>query len=303
LTAKIYLNGNLEASWAAPFIYDPNTSPLLIGVGSGSYFDGAIDDLAIYNRAFDQAEITSRYGANLVSAMADDPSSNGKGIQAGDRVVIKFNGATDGATINAANIDSALNLGGNSWLDGSGNIGSAAWSTDVKTNDTLTVTLSSTSGLPTITVGDTVSLDGTIKDTSARPIIGAVVVAGTFDSLLSGTVAYWNFDEGTSNTAYDASGNGNDGAITGGPPWISGKDGTALDLRTAFREGALGDNPYGNKPRLTYFILLSQKSQPIKMIQITAQSSDHRVVIRHGKRKTYHFPPVLCKENEVRIQS
>ncbi|MDT8318700.1 MAG: LamG-like jellyroll fold domain-containing protein, partial [bacterium] len=231
LTMKLYLNGSFEGSLIVPFIQSPDTSPLLIGAGSGAYFDGAIDDLAVYNRALDPSEITNRYGANLVSAKASDPSGNGKGIQAGDRVVIKFNGATDGVLIDETNIDSALGLGGNSWLDGTGNIGSAIWSTDVNANDTLTVTLSAASGVPSISIGDTVALDGTIKDTSARPIIGSVVLAGTFDTLLGGTVAYWNFEEGAGNTAYDSSANGNDATINSAVRLVdSGKVGSGIDF-------------------------------------------------------------------------
>ncbi|MDD2916815.1 MAG: LamG domain-containing protein, partial [Candidatus Gracilibacteria bacterium] len=40
-----------------------------------------------------------------------------------------------------------------------------------------------------------------------------------------GLVGYWSFDEGTGNIAYDRSGNGNDGILTGSilPNWVNGK--------------------------------------------------------------------------------
>jgi len=57
-------------------------------------------------------------------------------LQAGDTVVIIFNDATAGTTIDASNIDSAMILSNShSWKDGSGAIGAAAWSTTTYTDD------------------------------------------------------------------------------------------------------------------------------------------------------------------------
>jgi len=50
------------------------------------------------------------------------------------------------------------------------------------------------------------------------------------DTFTRGLVAYWSFDEGTGNTAYDASGNGNNGTLTNGPKWTKGKSGSALSF-------------------------------------------------------------------------
>jgi hypothetical protein len=43
-------------------------------------------------------------------------------------------------------------------------------------------------------------------------------------------VGWWRLDEGTGTTAYDSSGNGNDGTILGNPRWVAGKIGSALDF-------------------------------------------------------------------------
>ncbi|GAH26687.1 unnamed protein product, partial [marine sediment metagenome] len=50
----------------------------------------------------------------------------------------------------------------------------------------------------------------------------------TKESLNDGLLAYWNFDEGSGNTAYDSSGN-NDGIINGAT-WTTGYSGYALDF-------------------------------------------------------------------------
>ncbi len=43
-------------------------------------------------------------------------------------------------------------------------------------------------------------------------------------------VAVWHFDEGSGTTAYDSSGNGNDGTLINGTSWTTGKYGNALDF-------------------------------------------------------------------------
>jgi hypothetical protein len=114
-------------------------------------------------------------------------------------VVITFSGETDGATINAANIDSALTLsGGHSWKDGSNAIGSAVWSTTTYTNDTLTITLSAATSAPTVAPTDTVTLDGTIKDNVGRAIVDSITIGGSFGS--AGTMAVDNTEGAYSET-------------------------------------------------------------------------------------------------------
>jgi hypothetical protein len=42
--------------------------------------------------------------------------------------------------------------------------------------------------------------------------------------------AYWKFDEGSGTTAFDSSGNGNNGVFVGDPQWVAGKFGGALEF-------------------------------------------------------------------------
>jgi hypothetical protein len=49
-------------------------------------------------------------------------------------------------------------------------------------------------------------------------------------SLTNGLIGYWKFDEGSGNTTFDSSGNGNNGTLENNPTWVSGKYGTALDF-------------------------------------------------------------------------
>jgi hypothetical protein len=45
-----------------------------------------------------------------------------------------------------------------------------------------------------------------------------------------GMVGYWSFDEGSGTTAYDRSGNNNNGTLYNGPTWVDGKVGKALSF-------------------------------------------------------------------------
>jgi N-acetylneuraminic acid mutarotase len=50
------------------------------------------------------------------------------------------------------------------------------------------------------------------------------------NSEMDGLVGWWKFDETNGTIAYDSSGNGNDGNLTNGPTWVSGKIGGALSF-------------------------------------------------------------------------
>jgi N-acetylneuraminic acid mutarotase len=50
------------------------------------------------------------------------------------------------------------------------------------------------------------------------------------NALLDELVGWWKFDETSGTVAYDSSGNGNDGNLTNGPTWVSGKIGGALSF-------------------------------------------------------------------------
>ncbi|MFA5098893.1 MAG: LamG-like jellyroll fold domain-containing protein [Candidatus Paceibacterota bacterium] len=70
--------------------------------------------------------------------------------------------------------------------------------------------------------------DIAIKDGDAYPGVYSI---GTNVSLTPGLrdmglVGYWKFDEGSGTTAYDSSGNGNNGTLTNGPAYTTGKVGS-----------------------------------------------------------------------------
>lgn len=144
----------------------------------GAVLGGVGLDLAMIHRA-------EAAPAPLLNGAFADNNGGASGIQAGDRVTLRFDSSTNAHLVTKDNIDTVLALANSrTWLDGAGNIGRAVWSTTTASNDTLVITLSSSSGAPTIAVGDGCTIAaGTIRD-----ILGindandnSTVLTGSFD--------------------------------------------------------------------------------------------------------------------------
>jgi hypothetical protein len=83
------------------------------------------------------------------------------------------------------------------------------------------------------------------------PILLALVLACA-GSASAGLVAHWKLDDGAGTTASDSSGHGYAGTLLGGPTWIAGTDGGALELdgRDDYVDfGNPTDWPAGKAPR------------------------------------------------------
>jgi chitodextrinase len=73
-----------------------------------------------------------------------------------------------------------------------------------------------------------VARDASNNTTTSAPV--AVTVNNTGPPPPTGLVGGWGFDEGTGTTTADASGNNNNGTLSGGPTWAPGKFGTAVSF-------------------------------------------------------------------------
>ena len=58
----------------------------------------------------------------------------------------------------------------------------------------------------------------------------ALVLGLAASTAVADLVAYYPLDEGSGDTATDASGNGHNGTLNGDPRWIAGKFGQALEF-------------------------------------------------------------------------
>jgi hypothetical protein len=61
-------------------------------------------------------------------------------------------------------------------------------------------------------------------------LVSFVLVLGVAGNASADLVAHWAFDEGSGTTAFDSSGNGNNGTLQGDLKWITGKIGGALEF-------------------------------------------------------------------------
>ena len=61
-------------------------------------------------------------------------------------------------------------------------------------------------------------------------LVSFVLVLSLAVSTQADLVGYWSFDEGFGTVAFDASGNGFDGTLTGDPQWVTGQVGGALEF-------------------------------------------------------------------------
>jgi hypothetical protein len=72
---------------------------------------------------------------------------------------------------------------------------------------------------------------------------GSVVTGDVWTFSPGGLVGWWKFDEGAGQRAADASGHGLDGTLVGGPAWVEGVTGKALELDGADDYVDLGNDP------------------------------------------------------------
>lgn len=119
-------------------------------------------------------------GPALSTALAQNTGgTNAKEV--GDSVKLTFSEETNKPSITSVNIDTTFVLNnGHSFLDSLGGLGATSWSTDGKTL-TVTLGMSASSTLPTVEVGDTVTLSGDlIIDLLGNVASGVQTITGTF---------------------------------------------------------------------------------------------------------------------------
>ncbi|TET47521.1 T9SS type A sorting domain-containing protein [candidate division TA06 bacterium] len=127
-----------------------------------------------------KASVDDAPGPILFEAFATDGPTGGPGIDDDDYVRLEFNAHTNIPTIDQTNIDNILPLsGGHTWLSVDGSLGSAVWSAD---STQLIVYLTTSGGVPTVAVGDTVYPDSvTIQDAWGLACKSPRVITGSFE--------------------------------------------------------------------------------------------------------------------------
>ncbi len=90
-------------------------------------------------------------------------------------------------------------------------------------------------------------------------------------TLMNGLVGWWKFDETNGTVAYDSSGNGNDGNLTGGPTWTTGKIGGALSF-DGVDDYVRVLNPVQIKTKLSIGVF----------VKLLRQVGDHAIIANDG---------------------
>jgi ankyrin repeat protein len=188
--AKVRLGNTVTLTGSTPDLYFDDVAVNDQNGGRQNEFPGPggimpqSPDVKSEIRATCQGTLVEYAQPTMVSAIAEDHSGQGRGIQTEDRVVITFDAPTNGCAITSGDVDAVLRLSNaHSWLDSGGRFGGAVWSTTKYPNDTLTITLSNVSGIPpTITEGDYISIGAnTIKaGASEEELAGPVRITGVF---------------------------------------------------------------------------------------------------------------------------
>lgn len=131
-----------------------------------------------------QAEDDTTTDPTLEQAKAKNTGGT-SALEAGDSIVLEFSETTNKYAIDATNIMTEFGLSdSHTFLDGAGAIGDATWSVD---GEKLFIILSAGTSLPTVKVGDTVSIEGSnIKDLSGNVVTGEAVIEGSFTSVDEG---------------------------------------------------------------------------------------------------------------------
>jgi hypothetical protein len=187
--------------------YGSSSSSFNIGGGgifdpTGNYFTGCIDDVYLYNRALDEAEIRmlAKRDDNIPPSVRIMEPRNKSKIEGPATINIKVNASDRDGEIDYVEI----------------------WLNDDSIIDNDEPYEQPWTGVPpgdyTITAK---AVDNDFGEASAS-IVVTVVQQG------QDLIGYWSFDEEAGNEAFDRSGNDNHGTITGGAVWTKGISGSAL---------------------------------------------------------------------------
>lgn len=130
--------------------------------------------------------ITADTTAPVITLAEAKNMGGGSNKEAGDKLEFTFNETTNKFVVTVGNIASLLQLNnGHSFLDGSASLGGSSWSSDGKV---LSITLSAGTSLPSVAVGDTVTVAGSsIKDGSGNNASGVVTITGNFGGTVFNT--------------------------------------------------------------------------------------------------------------------
>ncbi len=230
-TLRLYVNGvPVSSSRSAPIATSSN--PLEIGGDSiyGQYFQGAIDEVRIYNRALSPAEIQTDMNTPVASTPDTTPPTNPTNLSAvtvtSNRVDLAWTASTDNTGVIGYRVERCQGTGCASFLPVATPTGTAFTDTGLIAATTYTYRVAASDA-----AGNLSTYSNTATATTLPP------------PPATGLVAAYAFNEAAGNTVADSSGNNNPGVVSG-PTWTpQGKFGSALVFGGANARVIIGDSP------------------------------------------------------------
>jgi len=216
-TAKLYVDGTVVGS--DTFTATSTNLPLYIGryfAANGNGWNGAIDEVRLYNRALSATEVTAILNYTGGGSPTDTtPPSVSITAPAPNATVSNTTTVSANATDNVAVADVQFQLDGvNLGADLTTAPYSISWNTTTASNGnhTLTAIARDTSGNTATSTPVTVTVSNTV---------GSIPTAGL--------IGYWSFDEDTGTIAHDTSGSGYNGTVNSAA-WVAGRINFALNF-------------------------------------------------------------------------
>ena len=127
-------------------------------------------------------------------------------------------------------------------------------------------------------------------------IVHFVALVLVFSMALPGTtqaelVGWWRFDEGSGTTVTDASGNGNNGTLNGGPQWVAGNFGGALEFDGTDDYVDCGSDPSLDLTTwtITFWLNLNQNKDYNAYLVKGLDAAENYEILTYGDGH-FHFP-------------
>jgi fibronectin type 3 domain-containing protein len=220
-TLRLYVNGTQAVSTARSGTIQTSTNPLQIGGDGfyGQYFNGAIDEVRVYNRALTAAEIQTDMSTPIGSGTPDTQPPTAPGTlsataTSSTQVNLSWGAATDNVGVTGYRIERCQGTGCTNFTQIAAPSGTGTTYTD-------TALTASTSYTYQVRAIDAANNPGPYSNTASTTTMSN-------DDVPVPPVAAYSFDEGSGSTVADASGNGNGGTATNTTWSTSGKYGKAL---------------------------------------------------------------------------
>jgi len=121
-----------------------------------------------------------------------------------------------------------------------------------------------------------------------------VLISGQAEQALGADpnlVGLWRFDEGEGTTAYDSSGNGNDGIFNGDPQWVEGYYGSAIEFDGAGDFLDCGSDPSLDLTKWTiaFWLRLNENKNYNAYVVKGVDAAENYEVLTYGAGN-FHFP-------------